>query len=78
MFRDVAYDQRIGLGLTRLTKTTPGTPTDTIADVAATGVAPGNLNLTAPKADIDTSFAVVNQDLANITAKLNSVIARVR
>jgi len=73
-FRDMGYDQRVGLSLVALAKTTPGTPDNTIADVAATGAAPGNQNLTTVRADLDTQLAAIDANLDDITAKTNALV----
>jgi len=75
-FRDLTYDQRRGFGLVPLAKTTPGTPDNAIVDIASSGAAPGALNLSVAKADVDARLATIDANTADVVGKINELVAR--
>ena len=77
--RDLTLAQREGAGITKLTDNTAGTADGTLAAVSAavTGV-DGTGNNAAAKADVDARLVDINNNFAEINAKLDALADLVR
>ncbi len=77
--RDLPLAQREGAGITKLTDNTAGTTDGALAAVSAavTGV-DGIGNNAASKADVDARLVDINNNFAEINAKLDALVDLVR